>query len=256
MSKSIPPLVVVALSASLSAFAGPPAAAPPARGTPTAPTAHALLARYDEVMSPSMSEALIVMTAHRDDGTARTYKMHVLKSGDDKLRSTFNEPTSARGQEMLRSGENMWLWMPNLKRAVRVASRDSFMGGDFNNADVLRPNYQADYDAVLAPSDDPATWLIKLKAKGPSVAYDAIELHMSKSDLMPVRARYFARSGKLLRSAEFTDVKDFGHGHRRPARLKMKNEIETARFSELIWEKIDIKREISSQRFVLDDLGR
>jgi outer membrane lipoprotein-sorting protein len=253
MSKST--VVVVTLMISLTALAGPPAA-PAAKAPAAAPTAQALLARYDAVMSPPMSEADITMTAHRDDGTTRTYKMHVLKSGDDKLRSTFHEPTTAKGQEMLRNGDNMWLWMPNLKRTVRVASRDSFMGGDFNNADVLRPNYQADYDAVLAPSDDPSTHLIKLKAKNASVAYDAIDLFMSKDTQMPVRSRYFARSGKLLRSAEFSDVKDFGGGLVRPARLKMKNEVETARWSELHWEKVDIKREISNQRFVLDDLGR
>jgi outer membrane lipoprotein-sorting protein len=182
--------------------------------------------------------------------------MRVLKSGADKLRSTFLAPSTAKGQELLRNGENMWLWMPNLKRAVRVASRDSFMGGDFNNADVLRPNYQADYEALLVPSDDPALYLVKLKAKSPSVAYDAIELFMSKSDRMPVRARYFARSGKLLRSAEYSDVKDFGAGVKRPARLRMKNEIETARWSELVWEQVAVKNEISGQRFVLDDLGR
>ena len=66
---------------------------------------------------------------------------------------------------MLRNGDNMWLYMPNLKRAVRVASRDSFMGGDFNNADVLRVNYTADYTATLAEESKDA-YVLELKAKG------------------------------------------------------------------------------------------
>jgi len=220
------------------------------------PTAADLLKRYDAVMSPVAFEATVTMTAHRDDGSTRTYEMNVQKSGDDKLRSTFLKPTTARGQEMLRSGENMWLYMPNLKRAVRVASRDSFMGGDFNNADVLRPNYVADYDAVLGESGDPALHLLKLRAKNTSVAYDAIELLMSKKEQLPVRAKYYARSGKLLRSAEFSDVKDMGKGALRPTRIVMQNEIEAARKSEMQWLTLTLKDEIPSQRFVLDDLGR
>src|SRR5687768_14084313 len=88
--------------------------------------AHELLRRYDAVMSPPNFESASAMTAHREDGSTRTYKMHVLKSGRDKLRATFKEPATAKGQEMLRNGENLWLYMPNLKRSVRVASRDSF----------------------------------------------------------------------------------------------------------------------------------
>src|SRR5690242_8775597 len=93
------------------------------------PDPHALLARYDAVMSPAFFEVDARMVAHRADGSTRGYKMHVLKSGADKLRASFLEPASAKGQEMLRNGDNLWLYMPNLKRAVRVAARDQFMGG-------------------------------------------------------------------------------------------------------------------------------
>ena len=100
-------------------------------------TPETLLKQYDAVMGPENFEAQFIMTAHRDDDSERSYKMRVLKSGSNKLRIWFSEPASVKGQEMLRQGENMWVYMPNLKRAVRMASRDSFQGGDFNNADVF-----------------------------------------------------------------------------------------------------------------------
>jgi hypothetical protein len=86
--------------------------------SPGAPDPHALLARYDAVMSPAFFEVDARMVAHRADGSTRGYKMHVLKAGADKLRASFLEPASAKGQEMLRNGDNLWLYMPNLKRAV------------------------------------------------------------------------------------------------------------------------------------------
>jgi hypothetical protein len=133
------------------------------------------------------------------------------------------------------------------------------MGGDFNNADVLRVNYEADYDVTLGKSDQPDRVLLELKAKSPSVAYDKILLWMSSADpkdAQPLATQLFASSGKLLRSAEFTDVKELGKGWKRPTKITMKNELEPARFSEMIWDAGSIKDDISTQRFVLDDLGR
>lgn len=216
----------------------------------------ALVRHYDAVMSPAFFEAQTVMVAHREDGTTRTYKMKTQKSGKDKLRAQFLEPATAKGQEMLRNGENLWLWMPNLKRAVRVASRDSFMGGDFNNADVLRVNYEADYQPSVDKSD-PTGDILVLKAKTQSAAYDAIKLWMTREKApQPIKAEFYAASGKLLRKAEFFDVKDFGGGLVRPSRIRMTNEIAVGRSSEMSWDAITLKDDIPAQRFVLDDLGR
>jgi outer membrane lipoprotein-sorting protein len=208
-------------------------------------------------MGPANFEAVTGMVAHREDGTTRTYKMKILKAGNDKFRVIFSEPSAAKGQEMLRNGDNLWLYLPNLKRASRMASRDSFMGGDFNNADVLRVNYQADYDATLVnPSSIPNTHQLSLKAKNRQVSYDQIRLWLSKeAQSLPVRAEYYAASGKMLRSAQFSEVKEFD-GLRRPSRIVMRNEELTSRFSEMWWEAFIVKELFSPQRFVVDDLGK
>ena len=71
------------------------------------------------------------MTAYREDGSSRTYEMRIMKRDTDKFRLWFDAPSSVKGQEMLRTGENMWVYIPNLKRATRIANRESFQGGDF-----------------------------------------------------------------------------------------------------------------------------
>lgn len=219
------------------------------------PTAEELLRRYDQVMSPKTFDALMTMTAHRQDGTERGYKFRALKSEDDKIRTWFFEPAAAKGQEMLRVGDNMWVYMPNLKRAMRLASRESFQGGDFNNGDVLRVNYVADYSAKLATAEDPKLWLLDLTAKSKEAAYDHIKLWLTKDKQQPSKAEYYAASGKLLRSAVFEDVKNF-HGHERPSHITMRNELATKRFSEMTMLDMKLNIEIPAQRFVLDDLGR
>lgn len=156
---------------------------------------------------------------------------------------------------MLRVEDNMWVYMPNLKRALRLASRESFQGGDFNNGDVLRVNYVADYNAKLSPSEDDKLWLLDLTAKTKEAAYDHIKLWMTKDDRQPKKAEYYAASGKLLRSAQFDDVKDF-HGLRRPSHIVMRNELATKRYSEMNTLDMKLNIDVPAQKFVLDDLGR
>jgi outer membrane lipoprotein-sorting protein len=220
-----------------------------------APSAEELVRRYDEVMSPKTFDALMAMVAHRQDGSTRAYKMRVLKSGDDKTRVWFLEPASAKGQEMLKVGDNMWVYMPNLKRALRIASRESFQGGDFNNGDVLRVNYVADYNAKLVPSTDDLLYALELTAKSGEASYDRIKLWLRKDKRLPVKAEYYAASGKLLRSASFEGIKVF-RGLERPALIVMRNELASRRFSEMTMVDMKVNVEVQAQKFVLDDLGR
>ncbi len=220
------------------------------------PTAEQLLAGYDAAMAPQTYESQAEMTAYREDGSSRGYKMRMLKAEDDKYRVWFTAPSSVKGQEILRSGQNMWVYLPNLKRATRIANRDSFQGGDFNNADILRVNYSKDYAAKLVPSEAEDTWALELKAKNADTAYDSIKLWLRKADGLPVKGQYFGTSGQLLRSAEFSDYKEFEKGYTRPAKIVMHNELVKSRRSELIFSSIDRDVEIPSQRFALADLGR
>jgi len=215
------------------------------------------LKQYDAVMGPKNFDSVSVMVAHRDDDSTRTYQMHILKNGDDKLRLYFNAPASAKGQEMLRQGENLWVYMPSIKKAIRLASRDSFQGGDFNNADILRSNLAVDYTVKFSDSEKAPDGqvVLDLSSRAPDTAYDKIRLWMDAKSVLPVKGQYFAASGKLLRSSAFSEVKEF-HGVRRPSRITMRNELATKRFSELATVEMDTNVNPPSTKFVLDDLGR
>ena len=236
------PLLVVALLAA------------PARAAE--PTPEELLRKYDQIMGPGSFEAEASMTAWREDGSSRTYVMKILRGDAERMRVWFLAPPSVKGQEMLRVGDNFWLYLPNLKRATRMANRDNFQGGDFNNADVLRVKYAEDYTATLVPSNDPETWKLELKANNPNTAYDAINLWIRKKDFMPVRGEYFGTSGQLIRSAQFSDFKEFDKGYVRPARVVMQNELVKARRSEFVIRSMKLNAAAPPQRFSQTDLGR
>lgn len=220
------------------------------------PTVGELLKKYDEVMGPTSFEAEAQMTSTREDGSTRTYVMRYLKKDTDKFRVWFSEPASVKGQEMLRQGENLWVYIPNLKRATRIANRESFQGGDFNNADVLRVNYQADYDGTLVESDVPETYCIALKGKTKDTAYDSIKLWLRKSDWQPVKGQYFGTSGQMIRSATFSEYQELDKGYRRPTLVVMQNELVKARKSQMRTTKMKLNVDAPTQRFQQADLGK
>jgi outer membrane lipoprotein-sorting protein len=220
------------------------------------PSADEILTKYDAVMGPATFESQAEMTATREDGSTRTYGMRFLKRDADKFRVWFSEPASVKGQEVLRLGDNAWVYLPNLKRATRIANRDSFQGGDFNNADVLRVNYRADYDATLVASPLPDTFALKLKAKTTETAYDSITLIVRKADLQPVRGEYYGTSGQLIRSATFSEWKEFDKGFTRPARIVMQNEVVKARKTEMVTKAFKLNVDAPPQRFMQADLGK
>ena len=219
------------------------------------PNLDEVLGKYDGIMGPDTFEAQMTMVAHREDGTEKSYAMRSIKKGTEQFRIWFEKPASVAGQEMLRLGDNSWVYLPNLKRATRIANRDSFQGGDFNNADVLRVNYKVDYSGEVKPGDGD-TWLLELKAKNPNTSYDAVKLWVRRSDFQPVTGEYYGTSGKLLRSAAFSEYREFQKGYTRPSRVLMQNELIKARHSEMTITEMKVGGEIADSRFNLNDLGK
>ena len=220
------------------------------------PSVDELLKKYDEIMGPQAFEAEATMTATREDGTSRTYGMKFLKKDQDKFRLWFSEPAAVKGQEMLRNGDNLWVYIPNLKRATRVANRDNFQGGDFNNADVLRVNYATDYTGKVIESAVPDSYCLELKAKHKETSYESIKLWLRKSDFQPLKGEYYGTSGQMIRSATFSEHKEFEKGFTRPARIVMQNELVKTRKSEMRTSRMTLKVDPPAQRFTQADLGK
>ena len=208
-------------------------------------------------MGPENFEAKSTMTSTREDGSQRSYEMKMLKSGKDKFRIYFLKPSAVAGQEILRSGDNNWLYLPQLKRSSRIASRESFQGGDFNNADILRVNYQIDYSALLIEANEAkGQSLLELKSKSDSSSYDKIRIWVDTKTGAPHQADFFGSSGKKMRSAEYLNYEKLDGKVARPKLIKMKNELIPSRVSELSYSSFKVDLTIPEIRFAQTDLGK
>lgn len=217
-------------------------------------SAEQALQAADQMIAPEAYEAEVQMTAYRADGSSRAYVYRTLKQGQHRLRLSFDEPKTIRGHEALRRGDDLFRYVPSLKRALRVASRDDFESGDFRQADVLRVNLLADYKLVSSRREG-ATWHLSLEATSREAAYDRVLYVVRASDGLPVRQEFSTSAGKLLRTLEFSEPKRFG-GHLRPAQLKMTNEVARGRYTVLVVRSFKTVSSIAEASFRLEALGR
>jgi hypothetical protein len=79
------------------------------------------------------------------DGSRKEYTLFTVKKGADRVASLFIAPASENGRSTLRLGDNMWFYIPNVGKPIRITSLQSVVGGVFNNADILQLDYATEY---------------------------------------------------------------------------------------------------------------
>ncbi len=88
------------------------------------------------------------------DGSKKEFVLFTVKKGKDKVAAMFISPASEKGRSTLRLDENMWLYIPNVGKPIRITSLQSIVGGVFNNADILRLDLTSEYGVEQVEEND------------------------------------------------------------------------------------------------------
>jgi len=75
---------------------------------------------------------------------------------------------------------------PNVGKPVRITSLQSVIGGVFNNSDILQLDYSEEYNVVQV-EDQGKEYLLLLKAKTKTVAYDQLRMWVDKEKVSPTK---------------------------------------------------------------------
>ena len=176
----------------------------------------ALLKQVDRNLNPESYESYRKLINIEPDGRKKEYTLFTVKKGSDKIASLFLAPASEKGRSTLRLGDNMWLYIPNVGKPIRITSLQSVVGGVFNNADILQLDYAAEYD-VEKVEEKGDEYLLYLKAKTKTVAYDRLKIWADKGKKLPTRIECLTEANMLIKTLYFKEVKDFGGGLVRPS---------------------------------------
>lgn len=178
-----------------------------------------LLKKVDRNLEPESYESYRKLINIEPDGAKKEFVIYSVKKGKDQVATLFLSPSSDKGRSTLRQGDNMWLYIPNVGKPMRITSLQSVTGGVFNNADIMRLDYAVEYD-VKSVEEKGETYLLDLKARTGEVAYDRLKMTVDRKLALPTQIEAYAASGMLMKTLYFKDIKDFGGGIKRPATIE------------------------------------
>ena len=213
-----------------------------------------LLRQVDRRLSPPSYDAYKRLINVEPNGRTREYLLYQIAEGREKVAALFLSPASDKGRSTLRVGDNMWMYVPNAGKPIRITSLQSVIGGVFNNADILSLDYSAEYD-VAKLDESGEDYLLELKAKTTSVAYDRLKMWVDKTSVLPVTIEAYAASGLLIKTLRFKDIKDFGGGIKRPATMETDSPLYKGYKSVMLYSSLRA-RSFQDEVFTLNYLPR
>jgi len=213
-----------------------------------------LLKQVDRNLNPDSFESYRKLINVEPDGTKKEFILFTVKKGTDKVAALFLSPASEKGRSTLRLGENMWLYIPNVGKPIRITSLQSVVGGVFNNSDILRLDYSAEYN-VEKVEESGSEYLLHLKAKTKTVAYDKLKLWADKTKKLPVKVECLTEASMLIKTLHFKNIKDFGNKVVRPSVIETDSPLYKGFKSVMIFAKIK-KRDFRDEIFTLSSMPK
>ena len=196
--------------------------------------AETLLKRSDTFRNGWPSFITRVKITNYESGKPDEEKLYeVSQKGIDKTYVEFLSPRE-KGRHLLMLGDDMWVYLPDTSRPVRITPLER-LSGDASNGDVARTNYAADYTPVYLRKEkagDVECHVLELTARRKGATYQRILYWLRVEDARPVRAEFYLTSGKHIKSATFDDYAQIG-GKMQLRRLTLYDEIRHNSHSQL-----------------------
>lgn len=176
--------------------------------------AQALLTASDAIRNPQQPFRVTVTLTEFEkgqqvDSTTLTSYARVLEStGQFATLVRFDQPARDAGKLMLKNGKDLWFFDPGTKSSVRISPQQRLMG-EASNGDVITVSFARDYKAALAGEETVndgerkprRSYKLQLTANSDDAAYASAELWVDAENRRPIKARFLADSGKLLKTA-------------------------------------------------------
>lgn len=201
----------VALSAALM-----PADARALEYSPSDAEAQKILAASDAVRNPQRPFGLTTTlieyhNGHQtDSNTLQVYAKAEAGSGQYRNLIRFVAPARDANKLMLKNGDDLWFYDPASQASVRISPRQRLLG-QAANGDVVTVNLAVDYRARLVGDEDIEDGervsrhchKLALTAATSTVTYDSVEIWIDAENSRPLKARFYAESGDLLKTAYY-----------------------------------------------------
>lgn len=181
-----------------------------------APSAQDILAASDLVRNPDYPFGLTnTLVEYRngkqtDSSTLAIYSKVDQKSGQFRSLIRYVAPARDANKLILYEGKDLWFFDPSSKASVRLSPQQRLLG-QASNGDVVTVNLSKDYQATTAVEEDTQDgerqtrhcYKLALSSRTPDSTYHHIDLWVDTANNRSVKGRFYAESGKLLKTTYY-----------------------------------------------------
>lgn len=179
-----------------------------------------------------------------------------------KMLTVFLHPPDVKGTSLLvydyeNKEDNMWIFLPALRRVRRIVSTEkgnNFMGSEFSNADMSKPNIDDFNYTDLGTETKDGKNFRKIEAK-PKTAALAKELNFSRKitfidpgNFLSHRVEFYDASGKLHRVQRISDYRRLSNGKFFAQQMVMEN-VQNGRSTLLQVDQFQLGSQLPESRF-------
>ncbi len=214
-----------------------------------------------------VADMKMVLIDKNGDTRTRTIRSFDKDKGEDKQRIMFfTSPADVEDTAFLtydydeyEKDDDQWLYLPALRKTKRIASSDksgSFMGSDFNYADMTRKNLDA-YDFKILKEGEvrgAKVWLIealpKTREEIEETGYEKSIAFVRQDNFVVVRAVHWVNEGNKLKYQDVSGLEKIdGVWTITEMSMTTKKGKTTLHKTELFFDNIQYNQDLSEQMF-------
>jgi outer membrane lipoprotein-sorting protein len=216
-----------------------------------------IVSKADLVRSPKLDYTVdVTVTSIRPGRSNRTATYEVLVKGSEKTVIKTIAPAIDRGTTILMLGRDLWAFMPDVSKPIRISLQQRLIG-DVANGDIARANFSGDYTARVLRTETVKArsyYVLELIANDDRVTYGKVIYWVNKKTFHPLKAEFYTASGRLLKHCSYEDYKRLA-GRLRPTSLVLRNSLSKGRISIIKYQQMRI-RKIPSKFFTKNHMKK
>jgi len=228
--------------------------APAANATIDAKEVLSLIGHIEQTMFPAIAVSNYKLTHFKNDQVLKTFAVEMSMKGDKSL-LVMTWPATSKHKFLLKSGDNLWMYFSDVRRSIRLSARDSFMGTDANNYDLMQLNLLKDYSIVgfsETTLDGEPVVKVDMVAKINTDGYSKITCWISTKGARLIQNDCYSISGAMIKTIQYGETVEVGK-YRIPTSVLITSHVNKGRSTLIEISKVQPKtdREFKDSMFTL-----
>ena len=219
-----------------------------------------ILNNVDDIYRSNASHGILTLSV-KTSNWQRSLTLEQWSKGNDMHLLKVLKPKKEKDLATLRVDNNVWNYMPKVKRVVKIPSSmmsSSWMGSHFTNDDLVKQSRMViDYDfSITHEGLRDGVDIVEISCipkKNAAVVWGKVEVIVYRNDFIPLNIVYYDEDLKLSRTLKFSNIQVLG-GKKIPLQMKMVPTDEPEESTTILWEKIEFDIVIKDDFFSLRKL--